>query len=87
MNDDIPAVPDASSLARQAVERYCSESRQQTFGEWVLQTFYSQLDYSSLSRMRDFCGAQRTTDGKFYLIGMLSRGTLPAQPLRDALAV
>lgn len=76
---------EALRLSRAMVECYCECEQDLTFGQWVFATCYPELVAELLPSGRDFCGAQRTNDGKSYLGGMLMSGSLPAEPVRQFL--
>ena len=75
---------DVLPLANQAAQAYRAlPSTDKTFGCWVLDTFYPDVVAEALPNGRDFCGAQRTTDAKYYLLGLLRRGNLDLTTLQD----
>lgn len=68
------------ALVHTLEDRYYNECKESlTFGQWVMGTFYP--DQRADLHFRDFQGAQRTTDGRYYLIGMLATGRLDPTPL------
>lgn len=80
---------EARVLSLAAVEAYARDGElveflNETFGQWVLSTVYQKAALD-LSSERDFRYAQRTEDARIYLSGMLQRGELPAEPLRQYL--
>lgn len=80
------SIDDASDLSRKAVDLYASASeRSQTFGAWVLTTFFPEVWPESLVSGRDFYHAVRTEDARLYLVGMLRSGCLSAAVLREEL--
>jgi hypothetical protein len=82
MNQPLP-YDEAIALARQIYDLYCSQDHcTQTMGEWVLTQAYPEACVETLGNGRNFCGAHRPTDSRFYLIGMLASGRLAAAPLR-----
>jgi hypothetical protein len=75
---------DALRLARKTQERYLKSGTDRTFGDWVMVTIFPDLEVDFL-KFRDFCGAQRTEDGRIYLVGKLLSGSLPDAQLRKYL--
>lgn len=70
-------------LAHTVEDRYVRECKEPlTFGQWVMKTFYPELqaDPTRELEFRDFQGAQRTTDARYYLIGMFTTGHLDVTP-------
>ena len=68
------------ALVHTLEDRYACECKESlTFGQWVMSTFYP--DQRADLAFRDFQGAQRTTDARYYLIGMLATGRLDVTPL------
>lgn len=63
------------AAARALQEVYLAESPTLTFGDWLLQRVFPNADLLPFE-VRDFVGAQRTSDARMYLIGMLRHGSL-----------
>lgn len=71
-------------VAHTVEDRYVRECKEPlTFGQWVMKTYYPELQADATRELefRDFQGAQRTMDARYYLIGMLVSGHLPVEPL------
>jgi hypothetical protein len=75
---------DTVKLAREVQSLYLSHGEGKTFGAWVLDTFYPQHLGEPFGAYRDFYRAERTTDARYYLGGMLASGTLSPEPLLRA---
>ena len=79
-----PSSEEIVVLTHKVVALYLQESPDQTLGEWVLSKFYKNTALYEVGNLRDFSGAQRTIDGRYYLGGMLRSGTLSPEPLLEA---
>jgi hypothetical protein len=75
----------AVGLANIVKQAYINASPQMTMGEWVMKMFYPDIFIETLKSGRDFYCAQRTSDARSYLIGMLVTGSLSASPLQNPL--
>lgn len=79
-----PSVDSCLDVARELELEYFAESPMLTFGEWSLQRVFPDVMLDPY-RARDFAGAQRTSDARCYLIGMLMSNTLPLEAARNFL--
>lgn len=71
-------------LTHKMVALYFQASPEQTFGAWILSQYYNRAILDDMMNLRDFAGAQRTIDARYYLGGMLRSGTLNPEPLLEA---
>jgi hypothetical protein len=84
MNQSLSA-EEVVSLTRRVAVLYAQEDPRQSFGAWVLDRFYPNVDRYNLVNARELHGASRTFDARMYLSGMLTSGCLSPQPLYRAL--
>lgn len=77
---------DAVKLANHALVVYEKVSPDgQTLGDWVLDAF-PELFLEHVMNGRDFYYAQRPSDAKYYLIGLLEDGIFDAKTLQEYLS-
>lgn len=65
--------------ARALQHQYENECPMRSFGEWALERVFPDVAPLPFAFERDFRGAERTTDARYYLIGALNSGRLPLE--------